>query len=96
MSDRIRDLTLERLHRMTAAMTEMSESHASQGRLFLSMMQRITEHLERLEASQVRIERQLGELGSEVVLSANRVENAFARSLKLENRMNEMEERLPS
>jgi hypothetical protein len=73
MSDKPRDLTLERVNRLALAIADLTESHAAQGRQFLGMMQRLLEHMERIDKS-------VRELASEQVLLGNRVENAFARA----------------
>ena len=77
MSDTPRDFTLERVNRLTLAIADLTESHASQGRQFMAMMQRLLEHLERIEAHTVAMGKDLRELASEQVLLGNRVENAF-------------------
>jgi len=66
MSDHPRDLTLERVNRLTLAIADLTESHAAQGRRIPSMMQRLLEHMERIDKS-------VRELASEQVLPGNRL-----------------------
>ena len=92
MSDTPRDFTLERVNRLTLAIADLTESHASQGRQFMAMMQRLLEHLERIEAHTVAMGKDLRELASEQVLLGNRVENAFSRALRTNIRLDEIED----
>jgi hypothetical protein len=92
MSDKPRDLTLERVNRLTQAVADLTESHAAQGRQFLSMMGRLLEHLERIEDQIVTVSKDIRELASEQVLLGNRVENAFSRALRTNIRLDEMED----
>jgi hypothetical protein len=85
MSDKPRDLTLERVNRLTVAVADLMESHTAQGRQFLGMMQRMIDHLERIEKS-------INELASEQVLLGNRVENAFSRALRANIRLDDLED----
>jgi hypothetical protein len=57
LSDTPRDFTLERVNRLTLAIADLTLSHASQGRQFMAMMQRLLEHLERIEAHTVAMAR---------------------------------------
>jgi hypothetical protein len=92
LSDTPRDFTLERVNRLTLAIADLTESHASQGWQFMAMMPRLLEHLERIEAHTVAMGKDLRELASEQVLLGNRVENAFSRALRTNIRLDEIED----
>jgi hypothetical protein len=91
MSDKPRDLTLERVNRLTVALADLSESHAAQGRQFLRMMQQILDSQARIEAQMLTMGKDVRELASEQVLLGNRVENAFSRALRANIRLDDME-----
>jgi hypothetical protein len=92
MSDKPRDLTLERINRLTVAVADLSESQTAQGRQFLTMMQHIVGHLERIEAQIAAVGMEVHALASEQVLLGNRVENAFNRALRTNIRLDEIED----
>jgi chromosome segregation ATPase len=105
MSDATRNLTLERIHRLTTAVADLMESHASQGRMLFQALERIdarfdqmNARLDQMEARLNQMDGRLGcietavkELASEQVLLGNRVENAFSRALRAHIRMDELE-----
>lgn len=86
MSDKPRDLTLERINRLSTAVADLMESHTSQGRMVLKMLTQISDHLE-------GVEKAVRELASEQVLLGNRVENAFSRTLRTNIRLDEIEDK---
>jgi hypothetical protein len=49
MSDNPRDLTLERVNRLTQAVADLTESHAAQGASILRILEHIRGHLETVE-----------------------------------------------
>jgi hypothetical protein len=92
MSDKPRDLTLERVNRLTVALTDLGESHTAQGRQFLAMMQRMIQHLERIELLIGDLGKDVRNLAAEQALLGNRVENAFSRALRANIRLDEIED----
>ena len=92
MSDTPRDLTLERINRLTVAVADLSESHTAQGRQLLAMVQRVIDRLERIEAQIAAVGMDVHALASEQVLLGNRVENAFNRALRTNIRLDEIED----
>ena len=92
MSENPRDLTLERINRLTVAVADLSESHTAQGRQLLAMVQRVIDRLERIEAQIATVGMDVHALASEQVLLGNRVENAFNRALRTNIRLDEIED----
>jgi hypothetical protein len=70
MSDQPRDLTLERIKRLTDAVADLMESHAAQGR-------HVNRSLERMETQLTALTAEVRHLASEQVLLGNRVEMRF-------------------
>jgi len=102
MSDTPRDLTLERVNRLTTAIADLADSHAAQGRQFSAMMQRLADQMDRIEDKLVAVEDKLVSLGrdvrmlaSEQALLGNRVESAFSRALRVNIRLDAMEDKAP-
>lgn len=86
MSDKPRDITLERVNRLTTAVADLMESQTSQGRMMLQMLTQISNRLE-------SIEKAIRELSSEQILLGNRVENAFSRAMRTNIRLDEIEDK---
>jgi hypothetical protein len=102
MSDKPRDLTLERVNRLTAAVADLTESHAQQGRMMIRILEELSERmggfsaeLTGIRAELVDVKGLLRELASEQVLLGNRVENAFSKALRANIRLDEMEDATP-
>lgn len=85
MSDTPRNLTLERVNRLTDAVADLMESHAAQGRAVLHRLDKIEAHLGSL-ATDIR------GLASEQALLGNRVENAFVKAMRANIRLDEIED----
>ncbi len=92
MSDQPRDLTLERVNRLTQAVADLMEAHASQGRTFIRMLAGVGEQLDRIESRLNVLTTEVRALASEQVLLGNRVENAFSRALRVNIRLDEIED----
>jgi hypothetical protein len=92
MSENPRDLTLERVNRLTVAVADLSESHTAQGRQSLAMVQRVIDRLERIETQIAAVGMDVHALASEHVLLGNRVQNAFNRALRTNIRLDEIED----
>lgn len=86
------DITLERVKRLSEAMADLMESHASQGRLMMKQLTRMDERLTGIEANLASLAKDVRELASEQALLGNRVENAFARALRANIRLDEIED----
>jgi len=64
MSENPRDLTLERINRLTVAVAGLSESYTAQGRQLLAMVQRVIHRLERIEAQIMAIRTDIAAIGA--------------------------------
>jgi hypothetical protein len=71
-----RNLTLERVNRLTEAVTSMAEHHAAQGRVTARLLVQISEQLNSMDAK-------LGEVETEV--------EAFAQVLRTNARLSALE-----
>jgi hypothetical protein len=85
VSDKPRDLTLERVNRLTQAVADLGESHAAQGRMIIAQLAAIRSELATLNAS-------MRDVAGEQALLGNRVENAFSRALRANIRLDEIED----
>ena len=85
MSDKPRDLTLERVNRLTQAVADLMESHAAQGQAVLRILDAHGDQLARIEAHLGMLAKEVRGLASEQALLGNRVENAFSRALRTED-----------
>jgi len=96
MSEGARDLTLERVRRLTEAVADLTESHAAQGKAMLKLLNSMDDRLRamdaKLDSKLSAIEKSLHELASEQILLGNRVENAFARALRANIRLDDIED----
>lgn len=86
-----RNLTLERVNRLTQAVADLTESHAAQGRAIMRLLEQISTRLAAIEGTLVALDRSVRDLSGEQVLLGNRVEEAFARALRVNLRLDEME-----
>jgi hypothetical protein len=87
-----RNLTLERVNRLTQAVADLIESHAAQGRAITRLLEQISTRLAAIEGTLVALDKSVRDLSGEQVLLGNRVEEAFARALRVNLRLDEMEE----
>lgn len=87
-----RNLTLEQINRLTEAVANLMESHAAQGRAITRLLEQISTRLAAIEGTLVALDKSVRDLSGEQVLLGNRVEEAFARALRVNLRLDEMEE----
>ena len=92
MSDKPRDLTLERINRLSQAVADMMESNNAMGRNLLRILEFQGNQLERIEGHLQSLTKEVRGLASEQVLLGNRVENAFSRALRTNIRLDEIED----
>ena len=94
MSDRTqpRDLTLERIDRLSQSLADLMESHATQGRNINRLLDLMGQHLNRIETQIQILTAEVHGLASDQVLMANRVEDAFSRALRTNIRLDEIED----
>jgi hypothetical protein len=79
MSDKPRDLTLERVNRLTEAVADLMESQAAQGRMLLRMLTQIDSRIDSIKTELTGLTAAVRELANKQVLLGDRVENAFSR-----------------
>lgn len=92
MSDKPRDLTLERIKRLTEAVADLMESHAAQGRMTLRILDDIRREMGGVRQELTDVRAALRDVASEQVLLGNRVENAFSKALRANIRLDDMEQ----
>ena len=85
MSDQPSNITLERVNRLTQAIADLSESHASQGRSIIRLVTQMSEQLTALT-------KEVHALAGEQILLGNRIEDAFTRALQVNIRIDELED----
>jgi hypothetical protein len=90
-----RNLTLERVSRLSQAMADLTESHAAQGRMITRLLTQMDERLVSIDTTLKALTKDVRGLASEQALLGNRVEEAFARALRANIRPDEIEDRLP-
>ncbi len=95
MSEAPRDLTLERVNRLSQAMADLMESQAAQNRNMTRMLDQVAAQLDRIEANQAAAAKELRSVASEQLLLANRIENALARAFRANLRLDEIEASSP-
>jgi chromosome segregation ATPase len=94
MSTEPRDLTLERVNRLSYAVADLMDSHAALGKNLIRILDSINEQLSRLDARIDAQTKEIRNLASEQALLGNRVENAFARAFRVEMRVDELTARI--
>jgi hypothetical protein len=92
VSDEPRNLTLERVNRLTQAVADLAESHAAQGRMMMRLLTQMNEHLASMDIRLNELSKAVRDLASEEILLGNRVEEAFARALRVNIRLDEKED----
>jgi hypothetical protein len=88
-----RNLTLERVNRLPQAVADLMESQASQHLAMMRLLNRMDERLECIDTRLAALEKDARELASEQMLLGNRVENAFSRALRVNIRLDEIEDK---
>lgn len=98
MSDQPRDLTLERVNRLSQAVADLMEGQATQNRNMIRLLGQMSQQLDRIEANQAaltnevrEVAKEVREVASEQILLANRVENALAQAFRTNLRVDEMQ-----
>jgi hypothetical protein len=69
-----RNLTLERVNRLTQAVVDLTESHAAQGRAITRLLEQINRRLAGIEGTLVALDKSVRDLSSEQILLGNRIE----------------------
>jgi uncharacterized protein YoxC len=92
MSDQPRDLTLERVNRLTQALADLMEGQTQQGRMLLRVMTQISSQLDAIKTELTDVSAAVRELASEQVLLGNRVESAFSCAMRTNIRLDELED----
>lgn len=87
-----RNITLERVNRLTQAMADLTESHAAQGRMMMRLLNQMNERLVSIDGAMIELRNGMRDLTSEQVLLGNRIEDAFARALRTNIRLDERED----
>jgi ABC-type transporter Mla subunit MlaD len=93
MSDAPHNITLERVNRLTQAVADLVESQAAQGRALTRLLTQTNEHLASIDTRLAELGSVVRTLASEQILLGNRVEEAFARALRVNVRLDEIEDR---
>lgn len=98
MTDAPINLLMERVNRQTAAIRDMMDAHAAQGRLLVASLDGLRRQVSALETRVGGVEREmvgiradLLDVRSEVVLLGNRIENAVSQTLGAHMRLDEIE-----
>jgi hypothetical protein len=94
MSDKPRDLTLERVNRLTQAVADLGENQTAQGRMLMRLLGQMSDQLGAIRTELAALNGTVRDLASEQVLLGNRVENAFTRALRTNIRLDEIEDGL--
>jgi hypothetical protein len=87
-----RNLTLERVNRLTQAMADLMESHAAQGRMTTRLLTEMNDHMASIDVTLSALRQDMRDLASEQILLGNRVEEGLARALRANARIDEMEQ----
>jgi hypothetical protein len=88
-----RNLSLERINRLSQAMADLTESHAAQGRMMTRLLEQMNERLASIEVTLASLTKDVRGLASEQMLLGNRIEEAFARSLRTNTRLDELDDK---
>lgn len=88
-----RNLTLERVNRLTQAIADLTESHAAQGRMLHRLLTQMDGRLASIDATLTTLAKDVRELAAEQVLLGNRIEEAFTRSLRTNIRLDDLEDK---
>jgi hypothetical protein len=88
-----RNLTLERVNRLSQAVADLTDSHAAQGRMITRLLAQMNEHLASIDTKLTSLTTDVHNLAAEQVLLGNRIEEAFARALRTNVRLDEFEDK---
>ncbi len=70
-----RNLTLERVNRLSQAIADLTETHAAQGRMITRLLMQMDERLASMDATLTALAKDVRALASEQVLLGNRIED---------------------
>ncbi|MBV8097136.1 MAG: hypothetical protein JO110_28605 [Acetobacteraceae bacterium] len=87
-----RDLMLERVNRLSQAVADLMENQTAQARAIQRMLSQTNERLDAIDMKLRALVQEVHKLASEQALLGNRVEDAFARGLRANVRLDEMED----
>jgi hypothetical protein len=90
-----RNITLERVNRLTQAVADLTESHATQGRGIIRLLEQIGEHLSGIDTKLAAMSKDVNSLATEQIILGNRVEDALTRALRANIRVDEIEDDKP-
>jgi ABC-type transporter Mla subunit MlaD len=88
-----RNLTLERVNRLSQAVADLMENHAAQGRMLTRLLGRMDERLASIDTTLTALAQDVRALANEQLLLGNRIEDAFARALRANARLDEFEDK---
>ena len=91
MTSAPRDLTLERLNRLSLAVADLMDGQATQARNTQRLLDHMSQQLDRIEANQVSFAKDLRSVTSEQLLLANRIEEALSRAFRTGLRLDDLE-----
>lgn len=77
---------------LAQAIADMIESHAAHGRMLMRLLNQMNERLVSIDAAMIELRNGVRDLTSEQVLLGNRIEEAFARALRANIRLDERED----
>ena len=77
-----RNLTLERVDRLSQAVADLMESHAAQRRMITRLLEQMSERLTSIDTTLTALAKDIRALKSEQTVFGNRIEEAFARALR--------------
>jgi hypothetical protein len=87
-----RNLTLERVNRLSQAIADLTESHAATGRMLARLLMQMNDRLASIDQMLIALGKDMRAVASEQILLGNRIEDAFARALRANARIDEMED----
>ena len=93
MSDTPRNITLERVNRLTQAVGDLAENNAAQNRMTARLLVQMNDGIASLTKEVHALAGEVRSLAAEQVLLGNRVEEAFARAMQANYRLNEIEDK---
>lgn len=78
---------------LAQAIADMIESHAAHGRMLMRLLNQMNERLVSIDAAVIELRNGVRDLTSEQVLLGTRIEEAFARALRANIRLDEREDK---
>jgi hypothetical protein len=88
-----RNLLLERVNRLSQAIADLTESHAATGRMLARLLLQMNDRLSSIDQMLIQLTKDVRALASEQILLGNRIEDAFARALRANARVDEIEDK---